>query len=580
MSRENIKERISKAVSVAQLDELRQLLTGLDRKELQRLNTLIGDPEAFAEEIRKLLPLSVKKMVDAGDLTMASLMPLVEEAVRESIHHHPERMADILFPIMMPAIRKAVAADIRQMLESLNNTLEHGFSLKRLGWRLQALFSGRKYSEIVLSHAYVYQVRQVFLIHKSTGLLLAQVSDEAAVNAADADMVSSMLSAIKDFVQDSFSDKKESTLEEINVGKLRILLEQGPYAIIAAVVEGNVPKAYHDLLKETIEGVHVTFYRELEGFSGDTAPFENDKTQLKQCLQKEQKPVKKKKPVFAVLLLLLLTGLLVYGIYHGVDKHMRYKRLLAGLEQTPGIVVTRSHATVFGKIYFWGLRDPLAKNPDLFLARNQFKPAQVKFDFKPYLSTAPELVLMRARRLLKPPASVKMKFKKGTLLVSGTADSAWLQRLFEKYPMVFGVEKLQVAPSLKPVAIHEKVTRNILAIENHVFHFKYKVFSLDSAQVKAFDNLIAEVKNVLDFSFRQDSVPVIVVNSFTSYSGNTEANKIIAQHRAEQFINLMIRQGIPQEVLVPKVRFVENVHNKYPVRSVSFEVKYVKPENL
>jgi outer membrane protein OmpA-like peptidoglycan-associated protein len=582
MLNEDSQKIATKTLAVAQLEELRQMLTGLNRKELQHLNSLLKDPEAFAEEIRKLLPLSIKKMVDAGDLSMESLMPLLEEGLRQSIENHPEKLADILFPIMMPAIRKAVAADIRQMLDSLNKTLEYGFSLKRLVWRFQALFSGRKYSEIVLSHAYIYQVKQVFLIHKTTGLLLAQVSDDTEGHAADADMVSSMLSAIKDFVQDSFTDKKGNTLEEINVGRLRILLEQGPYAIIAAVVEGNVPRAYHDLLKETIEGVHVSFYRELENFSGDVSPFEKDKALLKPCLQKEQKPVKKKKPVFAIFLLLLVAAFLVYGIYYSIDKHLRYKQLLGDLQHTPGIVITRSHSGVFGKTWFRGLRDPRAVNPVSLLKKEKFRPEEVDFSFKPYLSTAPPLVLQRARRLLKPPASVTMNFKDGTLLVSGKADSSWLKTLYDKYPMVFGVEKLKVTVATPKIRAKEKekVSRNILAIQKHVFHFKYNVFSLDSAQVREFNKLIDEVKNVLNFSFRQDSVPVIVVNAYTSYAGNTEANKIIAQHRAEQFINLMIRNGIPQEVLVPKVRFVENFNHKYPIRSVSFDVKYVKPENL
>jgi len=253
MLKNNAKEQLLKTIQANRLHELRTLLTGLDKTELQQLNTLIKDPEAFSDEIRKLLPLSIRKMVDAGDISMENLLPLIEEAMRESIQRNPETLADILFPVMMPAIRKAVATDIKQMLDSLNNTLEHSFSFKRIGWRAQALLSSRKYSEIVLSHAYIYQVKQVFLIHKSTGLLLAQVSDEQQGNVANADMVSSMLSAIKDFVQDSFVNKKGNILEEINVGRMRIMLEQGPYAILASVVEGNIPKVYHDLLKETIE---------------------------------------------------------------------------------------------------------------------------------------------------------------------------------------------------------------------------------------------------------------------------------------------------------------------------------------
>ncbi len=578
MARENINKQLLKAIAADQLHELRQIFTGLDKEELQQLNTLIKDPETFSKEISRLLPLSIRKMIDAGDLSMESLLPLIEKALRESIQKDPETLADILFPIMMPAIRKAVAADIKQMLDSLNNTLEHSFSFKRLGWRLQALFSGRKYSEIVLSHAYIYQVKQVFLIHKTTGLLLAQATDDEQSNIANADMVSSMLSAIKDFVQDSFKNKKENKLEEISVGNMRILLEQGPYAILATLVVGNVPKAYHDLLKETIEGIHVSLYRELENFGGDVSPFEEDTSLLKPCLQKEQKPTRKHKPVFAILLLFLIAALVVYGIYFGVDKHLKYNHLLTDLRNTPGIVVTRSGNSLFGKMTFYGMRDPLAQKPSSYLKKNELKPKTVRFVFKPYLSLDAPLVLQRARRLLKPPSTVEMKYNNGILFVSGTADTTWIKMLYEKYPILFGVEKLRVTAALEKK--NEKVIRNILAIEKYTFHFRYNVFELNSRQVKEFNKLIKEVKDVLNFSFKQDSVPVIVVNSFTSYAGEVKGNKYIAKHRAEQFIDRMIKYGIPQEVLVPKVRFIENFNNKFENRSVSFQVKYVKSENL
>jgi len=578
MARENINKQLLKAIAADQLHELRQIFTGLDKEELQQLNTLIKDPEAFSKEISRLLPLSIRKMIDAGDLSMESLLPLIEKALRKSIQKDPETLADILFPIMMPAIRKAVAADIKLMLDSLNNTLEHSFSFKRLGWRLQALFSGRKYSEIVLSHAYIYQVKQVFLIHKTTGLLLAQATDNEQSNITNADMVSSMLSAIKDFVQDSFNNKKENKLEEISVGNMRILLEQGPYAILATLIEGNVPKAYHDLLKETIEGIHVSLYRELENFGGDVSPFEENTILLKQCLQKEQKPTRKHKPVFAILLLFLVAALVVYGIYSGVDKHLRYNHLLTDLRNTPGIVVTRSSNSLFGKMTFYGIRDPLAQKPSSYLKKNELKPKMVRFVFKPYLSVDASLVLLRVRRLLKPPSTIEIRYKNGILFVSGTADTTWMKMLYEKYPILFGVEKLRVTAALEKK--NERVIRSILAIEKYTFHFKYNVFELDSTQVKEFNSLIKEVKNVLNFSFKQDSVPVIVVNSFTSYAGNVKGNKFIAKHRAEQFINRMIQYGIPQEVLVPKVRFIENFNHKFENRSVSFQVKYVKPENL
>ena len=74
-------------------------------------------------------------------------------------------------------------------------------------------------------------MEQVFLIHKETGLLLCQVS---APNAAmqDADMVSGMLTAIQDFVGDSFTTQKGEELETLQVGELSVWIEQGPQAIL------------------------------------------------------------------------------------------------------------------------------------------------------------------------------------------------------------------------------------------------------------------------------------------------------------------------------------------------------------
>jgi len=73
---------------------------------------------------------------------------------------------------------------------------------------------------------------------------------------------------------------------------------------------------------------------------------------------------------------------------------------------------------------------------------------------------------------------------------------------------------------------------------------------------------------------------VIIVRAFTSNKGNTEANKEVAFSRAKQFIDLMVEAGVPMETLVPKIVIKEESDDPYPVRSVSFRVIYVKPEEL
>ena len=58
------------------------------------------------------------------------------------------------------------------------------------------------FAEVVLKHTLVYRVEHVFLIHRHTGLLIAHAASQDATS-QDPQLVSSMLSAIQDFVRDS-----------------------------------------------------------------------------------------------------------------------------------------------------------------------------------------------------------------------------------------------------------------------------------------------------------------------------------------------------------------------------------------
>ncbi len=579
MSQSEQDKRYKNAVDEGKLLEVRRIITGFDKENLEQINKLIKDPEAFSNQISALLPLSIRKMIDSGDVSFATLQLLVEEALKESVAKNPHTLSDILFPIMMPAIRKAVADDIKRMLDTVNNTLENSFSAKRIGWRFEALFSGKSYAEIALANAYLYHVKQVFLIHKKTGLLLSQVT-ENETESTNADMVSSMLSAIKDFVQDSFKTKENPELQTMKIGNLTILIEQGPHAIIAAVVEGNVADEYEILLKETIENIHLAFAFELEHFKGDTAPFTENDRFMRQCLQKEVKEKKRKKPVFVLILLLLFLLALAYLVYVTVDTRVHFNKLVRSVQSTNGLVITEKGKHWFGKYYLYGLRDPMAKDPSLLVKQSEIDTDRITFSFKSYLSPDKESVLKRAAKVLSPPKTVSLDYRNGTLIISGKSDSNWMKQAQKKWPIIGTVLSAEFHMISNDTVKKKRATRNVFAIDKHHFTFDYNVFELTRKQSKEFDSLISEIKTILDFRFNQDSVPIIIINSYTSYRGNATANKIVAKHRAEQFINLMVDKGLPIESMVPKVKFTEDEGNIYPIRTVAFKVKYVKPQKL
>jgi OOP family OmpA-OmpF porin len=100
-----------------------------------------------------------------------------------------------------PAIRKAITEAIAGLVAGINRALDESLSARGLAWRWEAWRSGVPYPQIVMKHALVYRVEQVYLIHAETGLLLAHVT-APDLAAPDADVISGV-TAIRDFVGDA-----------------------------------------------------------------------------------------------------------------------------------------------------------------------------------------------------------------------------------------------------------------------------------------------------------------------------------------------------------------------------------------
>ena len=103
------------------------------------------------------------------------------------------------------------------MLESLNRTVEHSVSWRAIRWRITALTTGKSFAEVVLLNTLVYRVEQILLIDRRSGLLVQHVTSDPRA-AEDADMISGMLTAIRDFAHDSFRVSEDEGLEALRVG--------------------------------------------------------------------------------------------------------------------------------------------------------------------------------------------------------------------------------------------------------------------------------------------------------------------------------------------------------------------------
>ena len=230
------------------LEQLRALLLGREIEILSRLTAIIEDPEQLATAVGRILPTAFAQASD--DTRLGQIMaPALEKATQSSIRSDPRTLVNILYPLIVPAIRKSIGETIDQTFQSLNETLKYSLTWRGLRWRWEAWRTGRSFAEVVLNHTLVYQVEHVFLIHRHTGLLISHVAAENAAS-QDPQLVSSMLSAIQDFVRDSFSGAEHQGLDTLRLGDLSVWSEPGPFATLVAVIRGKPPEELHETLRQ------------------------------------------------------------------------------------------------------------------------------------------------------------------------------------------------------------------------------------------------------------------------------------------------------------------------------------------
>ncbi len=437
----------------AELARLRELLFGREQRELSELRARLAQVGFTPERLADELPEAIFRRTDRGDRQLAiALAPSVQQALGESVRKHPSTIATAIFPVLGPAIRKAIGEAMAGLVSSVNAGIGQSLSLRGLQWRFEAWRTGVPYAQVVISHSLIYRVEQVLLIHADTGLLLAHVTSPELV-ATDGDLISGMLTAIRDFVGDSFSSERDvGGLTSFKVGELGVSVEPGPQAVLAAVVRGPAPASLMAKLRETIESIHLRFADPLAEFEGDATPFEPSKELLADCLetvlQSDARSGKRTVTWWPWLLgTVALASVLTFFLWQRASE---WQRAVARLESEPGIVLVHAdHGWRRSRLS--GLRDPLAAQPAVLLAAGGLDTTRVDGRWQPYVSLDSTVVLERARRQLKALSGVDLALRGDTLEARGAAPMSWvadMRRLRVYPPGVSHIDLGRVEPEL------------------------------------------------------------------------------------------------------------------------------------
>jgi outer membrane protein OmpA-like peptidoglycan-associated protein len=524
-----------------ELNILRSLLLGVEPPQLLKLYERLENPQINPEDISRLLPEAVVLRSKQDKQLVEAIVSSVEEAIQASVTQDENVLSEAFFPIIGPASRKAIAAALDEMMQSLNQTLEHSLSPESIKWRLEAKRTGKSFAEIVLLRTLVYRVEQVFLIHKQTGLLLYHVMLKQ-VAAQDPDLVAAMLTAIQDFIKDSFNIHQEATLSSLRFGELLIWLEAGPQAIIAGIIRGKPPQELREVFQAAIEKIHLKLGPELHTFEGETEPFEASKPYLEGCLTVQYKTASKQDYTYAWAFLGLIA--IAGGIwgFFTLREHIRWQTYINKLNSQPGIVVTNTQHHN-GKHFISGMRDPLAVDPNTLIQQTNLNPKTVIGKWQPYLSLEPQLLTKRSVKLLQPPTTVVLQVdNNGILSATGYAPRQWILEAHKLWSFVPGVTQFQdknLLPSeLRELELAKK------QIEETIFFFQQGKSELVPGEINKLPMLAAIIQKLLKTAnyLRKDAQ--IQISGHSNNLGTEQENLILSQARAHKILTYFNTQGI------------------------------------
>ncbi|HKS83696.1 MAG TPA: OmpA family protein [Candidatus Acidoferrales bacterium] len=560
------------------LEELRHLIVSPEQEGIAEIRHRMDNLERRAEDVSSVVAEAIQMRRDQGDdrALADALAPTIQETLRESVRRDPHTLADALFPVMGPAIRKSISEALRSMVESFNEALEHSLSVQGLRWRIEAFRTGKPFAEIVLMHSLVYRVEQVFLIHRETGLVLHHLV-APAVATQDPAMVAGMLSAIQQFVKDSFESQRGETLGSLDVGELHVWVEEGPDAVIAAVIRGHAPSDFRVALKEALEAVQQQYASALDKFQGDAAPFRGAGERLGHLLETRLRDKdaaargKKRRPRAAIAAGLMVLAIVVAWLAVSIYQQREWSQYADALRREPGITVT-SFGKSGGKWQIRGVRDPLAAKPEDLLAHAGLNPARADIELAPVYSLDDAIVLKRAEGLLAPPSGVSLVVMHGTLVASGSAASRWIGNFADRARWVPGVTSVDAS---------QLNNADAEALGGIVLTFPVGSPELEAGQNEKLARAEYDIRAILESAIAAGgaAAPAIEITGHTDSTGVEGTNLALSNQRAARVMNLFVRAGLSAAPLRTRgvgtsmpLRTDETDEGRHLNRSVTFKV--------
>jgi flagellar motor protein MotB len=252
----------------------------------------------------------------APEMAAQDIAPLVGGAIKEQIRGERDAVIDILYPIIGSTISKYLSQTLSDLVQSVNRKIESNFTFKGLSRKIRAHVTGVSEAELLLRESLAVRIQAAFLIHKASGLVIAQAQSPDSPS-LDPDLLSGMLTAIRSLFNDSMDSAQTAReLDQIEYGEWKIVLESAGYCYLAAVVQGIPDATLRTSMRQVLTNIVQQPGNAVEAYAGDATLIPQSIPQSVSNLVREsktQQPAQTRRTPYAFivagLVILLLVGI-------------------------------------------------------------------------------------------------------------------------------------------------------------------------------------------------------------------------------------------------------------------------------
>ncbi|MGB9739258.1 SH3 domain-containing protein, partial [Chloroflexus sp.] len=236
-------------------------------REIEELRRVLLKPEALVDKISPVIAdILAEQIHTSKDDIARALAPAIGEAIRQQVYQARDDIIDALYPVIGAMIARAVTEAIRDLAAQIDARIRTGPLLWLDPGYWQARAQGVSAGEYAMRKQLPFSVQEVFLIQRDSGILLCHVA-APGIPIVDRDLVSGMLTAIRDFAHDALGEGDE--LGAISYESRQIVIASGSAVYLAAVITGVEPSGFRETLRQTLVAIHEGRYDRLREFAGD-----------------------------------------------------------------------------------------------------------------------------------------------------------------------------------------------------------------------------------------------------------------------------------------------------------------------